>query len=95
MACFARSIGIDYSGARTPNSSLKGLRVYLAEGAGIPVEVSPPPSPRRYWTRRGVTEWLGQRLTEDVPTIVGIDHAFSFPLTYFERKRPTVYRVAV
>jgi hypothetical protein len=28
---FARYIGIDYSGAETPNSSLKGLRVYLAD----------------------------------------------------------------
>lgn len=28
---FARYVGIDYSGAETPTSSLKGLRVYLAE----------------------------------------------------------------
>jgi hypothetical protein len=27
---FERYIGIDYSGAATPTSSLKGLRVYLA-----------------------------------------------------------------
>ena len=29
---FACTIGIDYSGAETPTASLKGLRVYLAEG---------------------------------------------------------------
>lgn len=29
---FSRHIGIDYSGAETPSSSLKGLRVYAAEG---------------------------------------------------------------
>jgi hypothetical protein len=29
---FARYIGIGYSGAQTPTASLKGLRVYLAEG---------------------------------------------------------------
>ena len=48
---FARYFGIDYSGAETPNSSLKGLRVYLADRALPPEEVSPPPSPHKYWTR--------------------------------------------
>jgi hypothetical protein len=81
---FIRHIGIDYSGAQTPTASLKGLRVYLAEGAAPPVEVLPPPSPRKYWTRRGIAEWLVERLAEDAPTLVGIDHGFSFPLRYFE-----------
>ena len=49
-------IGIDYSGAETPTSSLKGLRVYLAESDTLPMEVQPPPSPRKYWTRRGIAE---------------------------------------
>lgn len=84
MAAFARYIGIDYSGARTPNASLKGLRIYRAEGNAPPVEVLPPPSPRKYWTRRGIAEWLVKRLAEDAPTLVGIDHGFSFPLRYFE-----------
>jgi hypothetical protein len=81
---FKRYIGIDYSGAGTPDSSLKGLRVYEASRESTPVGVEPPPSPRKYWTRRGLTEWLAERLSEDVPTIVGIDHGFSFPLRYFE-----------
>ena len=84
MSAFARYIGIDYSGARTPSDSLKGLRVYLADRASLPEEVLPPPSPRRYWTRRGIAEWLVARLSEDLPTLVGIDHGFSFPLRYFE-----------
>jgi len=84
MSAFARAIGIDYSGAETPTASLKGLRVYLAEGDGLPVEVPPPPSPRKYWTRKGIAEWLVERLAEDAPTLVGIDHGFSFPLRYFE-----------
>jgi hypothetical protein len=82
---FDRYIGIDYSGAETPTSSLKGLRVYAAERSMAgPLEVAPPPSPRRYWTRRGIAEWLVERLSEDRATIVGIDHGFSFPLRYFE-----------
>ncbi|MDM7945253.1 MAG: hypothetical protein QUV20_02880 [Oceanibaculum nanhaiense] len=84
MPAFARTIGIDYSGAQTPTASLKGLRVYQAEGDGMSVEVLPPPSPRKYWTRKGIAEWLVERLDEDVPALVGIDHGFSFPLRNFE-----------
>ncbi len=82
---FTRYIGIDYSGAETPDASLKGLRVYIAQGDTPAIEVSPPPSPRKYWTRRGLADWLAERLAEDTPTIVGIDHCFSFPLRYFEK----------
>ena len=82
---FDRYIGIDYSGAETPTSSLKGLRVYLADRITPPVEVPPPPSSRKYWTRRGIGEWLVERLAEPVQTLIGIDHGFSFPLQYFKR----------
>lgn len=81
---FARYVGIDYSGAETPAASLKGLRVFRAEAADPPGEVHPPPGPRKYWTRRGLFEWLAAVLAEDRPTLVGIDHGFSFPLRYFE-----------
>ena len=84
MPRFTRYIGVDYSGAQTAETSLIGLRVYLAGGDGEPREVMPPPSPRRYFSRREVAEWLVERLSEDVPTIVGIDHGFSFPLAYFD-----------
>jgi hypothetical protein len=82
---FHRYIGIDYSGAQTPTSSLQGLRVYAADRSTLPREVEPPPSPRKYWTRREVAEWLTERLSEDVATLVGIDHGFSFPLAYFQK----------
>ena len=87
MSAFDRTIGIDYSGAETTTASLKGLRVYLAEADDPPVEVPPPSSPRKYWTRRGIAEWLVERLAEPAPTLVGIDHGFSFPLRYFEVHR--------
>ena len=66
VPAFAQYIGIDYSGAQTPTASLKGLRVYLAEGDAAPVEVPPLPSPRKYWTRRGIAEWLVERLAEAI-----------------------------
>jgi len=81
---FDRYIGIDYSGAETPTASLKGLRVYIADRDSEATEVQPPPSPRKYWTRKGIAEWLVEIFSEDTPTIAGIDHAFSFPLRYFE-----------
>ena len=81
---FQRHIGITYSGAETPDSGLKGLRIGLAVGDAPAADVAPPPGPRRYWTRRGVAEWLTKALADGPPTLVGIAHPFSFPLRYFE-----------
>ncbi len=81
---FSRYIGIDYSGAETPTSSLKGLRVYTAERASPATELPPPAGPKKYWTRRGIAEWLAAHLAQPHPTLVGIDHGFSFPAQYFE-----------
>jgi len=87
MSQFSRYIGIDYSGAETADSSCKGIRVYAAKGSDTPEQIQPPLSARRYWTRRGLAEWLCNQLGCETPTIVGIDHAFSFPLAYFEKYR--------
>ena len=64
MPNFMRAIGVDYSGAQTPKSSLSGLEVFCAEGAGEPCEILPPPSPREYFTRIEVAQWLLARLRE-------------------------------
>jgi len=84
---FTRYIGIDYSGAQTPGDSLKGIRVYEAGRDALPEEVGPPPGPKKYWTRRGLAEWLALQLEAKEPAIVGIDHGFSFPMRYFEVHR--------
>ncbi len=81
---FSRYIGIDYSGAQTPTSSLTGLRAFVASPDDPPQEVLPPPSACKYWTRRGLAEWRVERLREPTRTLVGIDHGFSFPMRYFE-----------
>ncbi|MCB2226797.1 MAG: hypothetical protein KQH53_08980 [Desulfarculaceae bacterium] len=83
MAAFQRYIGVDYSGARTPDSRQSGLRVYLAEGDDDPEEVRTPTNPAWNWTRRELANWLLGQLREEGPTLVGIDHAFSFPGQYF------------
>ncbi|MFN5744875.1 MAG: hypothetical protein ACK443_02125 [Methylococcaceae bacterium] len=87
MSAFVRYIGIDYSGAGTPETSLKGLRVYQATTHAAATKVLPPPGRRKYWTRRGIAQWLAACLAETAPTLVGIDHGFSFPLQYFEAHR--------
>lgn len=84
---FERYIGIDYSGAQTPSVSLRGLRMYVADRLSMPVEIPPPAGPKKYWTRRGIAERLVEMLSEGTPTLVGIDHGFSFPLRYFEKYR--------
>jgi hypothetical protein len=82
---FERYIGIDYSGAQTPQSAIRGLRVYFVHHSGPPEELLPPDGSRKYWWRQGVAQWLVDTLRDGVPTLVGIDHGFSFPLRYFEQ----------
>jgi hypothetical protein len=84
---FEQYIGIDYSGAETPTSSLKGLRAYETDRQSTPTEVPTPPGPKWYWTRKALAMRLAERLRSDGPTLVGIDHGFSFPLKYFEKHR--------
>lgn len=87
MRRFNRYIGIDYSGAETADSSCKGIRVFVAENLQAPKQVLLPIAPQWFWTRRGLADWLCTELGDGTPTIVGIDHGFSFPLAYFERHR--------
>lgn len=87
MPLFERYIGIDYSGAETPTKSLPGVRLYAATREQMPIEILPPPSRRKYWSRRGLAEWLVAQLGSGPPTLVGIDHGFSFPVRYFQEHR--------
>ena len=84
---FTRYIGIDYSGAATPDTGLTGLRIYRAEADGPVTEVLPPPGSGKYWCRRAAAAWLLASLRDPRPALVGIDHGFSFPLPYFEHHR--------
>ncbi|MFM2170908.1 MAG: hypothetical protein RI957_1137 [Verrucomicrobiota bacterium] len=90
MPHFSRYIGVDYSGAKTPDSSLKGLRIYLATPDEAPQEILPPRGSKKYWSRRGIAEWLLEMLLDEKPTLIGIDHGFSFPLEYFTRHQLTL-----
>jgi hypothetical protein len=85
MQAFDRYIGIDYSGAKTPKSSLKGLRVYMAVHKRSRYGGAPAAEPAQILDTSEVSEWLVNRLSEEPRTLVGIDHCFSFPLKYFDK----------
>lgn len=71
MTAFERYIGISYSGAETPKSSLEVSWGYVETIEKTAAEAPSPPSPRKYLARRRIAEWLIERLAEDVPTLVG------------------------
>ena len=85
---FKTHIGIDYSGAKTANARLSGLRVFAARDGGRPQLVSPPtPGSKnvKNWTRREVHGYCTEAITRDERIIIGIDHAFGFPMDYLRR----------
>lgn len=87
---FECCIGIDYSGAETPTSRLKGLQVYVAQSGSGEVQQWHSPKlsnngQRVNWTRREVAERLLQEVKKDTRFLAGIDHGFSMPMSYFAR----------
>jgi hypothetical protein len=84
---FDAYIGIDYSGAETPTSRLKGLQVYDALG-GPPQRVIPHPEAGKAhwkWSRGEVAQHLIILAWGGIRFLAGIDHGFSFPFSYFQR----------
>lgn len=76
-------VGIDYSGAQTATSRLPGLRLCIAGEKGAPEELR---NDGRNWTRQALAKKIADLLTNATePHIVGIDHAFSFPIGYHEK----------
>jgi hypothetical protein len=81
---FDRYVGIDYSGRGTPGTPLRGLRVYASD------RHMPEPSPvlpqhGGHWSRAGLADWIISQCNSGQRFLIGIDHAFSFPIDYFRR----------
>lgn len=89
MADYDLFIGIDYSGAETSNARLKSLQVYAGSPGGVPAKQAGPGKRQdgtpAYWSRAEIAHWLIDLVQRDLRFIAGIDHAFSFPLSYFKR----------
>lgn len=86
---FESCVGIDYSGSKTPLSRSATIQVYQSD-FGKPTRIVRSPASnrgkRRNWCRREVAEWLAGTIRKR-RVVVGIDHGFSFPLSYFRRYR--------
>ena len=85
---FDLHIGIDYSGAGTPTSRTAGLQVYAVVGGGGPERVTTPvvaAGQHWNWTRQEIAAWMIDLAKTDERFVAGIDHAFGFPISYFER----------
>lgn len=82
-------MGVDYSGAATAECNLGGIRVYQADARSEAVEIPPPLTQRgrKNWSRHDLAHWMSDHLKNGPPTIIGIDHGFSFPMRYFEKHR--------
>ncbi|OAS13745.1 hypothetical protein [Paenibacillus oryzisoli] len=78
-----RYVGIDYSGADLPNKKLSGIQVYEAVGSNQPIRKQSD-GKRIMWSREDVYHYVENITKENVKTIIGIDHGFSFPKEYFE-----------
>ena len=69
--------------SRTP-----ALQVYCSFDAEEPRRILSPASTAKTfanWNRREIAGWLIEQARKKVRFIAGIDHGFSFPLSYFER----------
>lgn len=82
---FSTYIGIDYSGAKTTVSRNKGLRVFKATQESEPIRVDSFAGKNLNWTRKEIAHWCLEQIKRDNPIIIGIDHGFSFPMSYMER----------
>ena len=82
---FDSYIGIDYSGARAPVSRLPGLQIYHADQMTEPRRIPVPNDSGKHWTRKELAYWCHEFLEQNERTIIGIDHGFSFPLSYLQR----------
>jgi hypothetical protein len=89
---FDMHIGIDYSGAGAPTSRMAQLQVYAVTEGREPEPLRTPAAPedqRWNWSRKEIAEWLIGQARSGTRFVAGIDHAFSFPLSYFERYKLT------
>lgn len=91
MPDFERYIGVRYSGRKGPQDRLRQIQVFVAEDDTAPYHQPNPADEEGRWSRRELAAWLQDRLgarddsARPIPTVLGLDHAFSLPLSYMQR----------
>jgi hypothetical protein len=79
---FAAHIGVDYSGAALPTKPLRNLCVATTDKQMNAELLRNWNGQRRNWSRQDLFHWFATILHTREPVIVGIDHAFSFPMPF-------------
>jgi hypothetical protein len=64
---------------------LKALQVFEAREHGEPSKIATPVEGARNWSRLEVAQYCQAAIKAGEPVILGIDHAFSFPMSYMKR----------
>lgn len=83
---FSQYIGIDYSGAGRDDQGQANIQCCCLNRMVDGCENARPPASRN-WSRQAVSEWITDRLaTAEGPVIIGLDHGFSFPLSYLQQQ---------
>jgi hypothetical protein len=85
MPRFERTLGIRYSGRKEPTAPLAEIRVFSAREDREAYQEFNARAKNGEWSRRDLAEWLAAELAQDASTVVGLDHALSFPRTYMDR----------
>ena len=81
-------IGIDYSGRATSTKRTPALQIYATRDSDGPQRIRPPAASEKAcknWCRAEIADWLIEQARTDIRFIAGIDHCFSFPISYFKR----------
>ena len=81
---FDRYIGIDYSGVGWNHYSYSRLAVCTVDADGSHDFPRFRTGGPENWSRENIAKWLVEQLKQSPLTLVGIDHAFSFPSDYFQ-----------
>ncbi len=83
---FSSFIGIDYSGAQFASTPLRGIQIFKAHSPNSLSQINPTRRDRKYWCREDLAHWIAHQVaSSEQPILIGIDHALSFPLSYFEK----------
>jgi hypothetical protein len=84
---FEWHIGINETGARNASGELLSPEVYAAGADTLPTRVrAVPADPQASWTLDQVADWLLGLIESDTRFLVGVNHRFSFPASYFEQQ---------
>lgn len=92
MPKFSIHLGVDYSGQNTPQTRTSAIQVYSAQDQHKPKRVAPVNLSRptvKNWCRKELADWLFDLVGSNQTFILGLDHGFSFPVSFLSQHQIT------